>query len=148
VYEEMRGKEQLAAEVQATVQLLAARFQAKENEVITLQEELRDATHKVHEAHRELGKRDNVIGTLSARMKALESHHPTPSGSSYLMHMSAAAAAGAAASVSRPLFMHSTGPAAGINSSTTSIGSAAAVAGLAPSLRIHSSGNGQPTDDS
>lgn len=73
LHEEIRNKEQLAAELQGTVRLLSSRLQSKEEDVRRLDAELNDTSNRVHDAHSVIGKKDAIIGQLNARLRVFES---------------------------------------------------------------------------
>lgn len=73
LHEELRNKEQLAAELNGTVRLLSARVTAKEDDVRRLESEIEDLSAKVHDAHSTIGKKEAVIGQLAAKLRVYES---------------------------------------------------------------------------
>jgi chromosome segregation ATPase len=73
LHDEIRNKEQLAAELQGTVRLLTTRVQNKEDDLRRLENEVNDSSNRIHEAHSVIGKKDAVIGQLNARLRVFES---------------------------------------------------------------------------
>jgi hypothetical protein len=73
LHDELRGKEHLCAEMQGNVRMLSSRVAAKDEDMRRLEAESHDSTTRIHDAHTQLGKKDAMIGQLSARLRVYES---------------------------------------------------------------------------
>ncbi|CCW64672.1 unnamed protein product [Phytomonas sp. EM1] len=71
--EDSKYRDQLNQELQSTVRLLTTRLCSHEEEIKRLQEEVSDTNVRVQDAHVSIGRKDSIIGQLSAKLRAYES---------------------------------------------------------------------------